>query len=378
LAIAPSGLAIVRGAEPLPGTAPLESAGDLSLEVVNRVDLWFLSQTARRQEELAKGLPRTPEDRQQKRERLKRILGLTKDPRVADPEGEFVGSLRIPFVVAESDRVRVLALRWPVLEGVEGEGLLLEPLRGAVANVIALPDADQAPELIAGVGTAAAELDFAWARRLAEGGCRVLIPALLDRRNDFSGNPRVAQTNQSHREWVYRQAYYLGRHVAGYEIHKVLAAADVLQSLGQAGATAPPLILAGYGEGGWIALLSAAVDPRFSRLLVSGAWGPLADVWQQPIDRNVWSLVRDFRAADLLDLAGGTHVLVEAGQWPEVTGPGGPHSATRGCGCRVGGVGSSQPDIPPAEGKPAWGGGVPGGNDWKRGSAGIGPRSARV
>ena len=146
LAIAPSGLAIVRGAEPLPGTAPLESAGDLSLEVVNRVDLWFLSQTARRQEELAKGLPRTPEDRQQKRERLKRILGLTKDPRVADPEGEFVGSLRIPFVVAESDRVRVLALRWPVLEGVEGEGLLLEPLRGAVANVIALPDADQAPD----------------------------------------------------------------------------------------------------------------------------------------------------------------------------------------------------------------------------------------
>jgi dienelactone hydrolase len=325
MVIAPVSAMVAWGDEPLPGTAALEVSGDLSMEVVDRVDRWFLSETARRQEVLAQTASRTPEDIQRLRDRLRRILGLTKDLRIADPEGEFVGSLHTPFVAAENGRVRVLAFRWPALEGVEGEGLLLEPLRGAVANVIALPDADQSPELIAGVGTAAAELDFAWARRLAEGGCRVVIPTLLDRRNDFSGNPRVAQTNQSHREWVSRQAYYLGRHVAGYEIHKVLAAADVLQSMGQTGGTAPPLILAGYGEGGWIALLTAAVDQRFSRLLVSGAWGPLADVWQQPIDRNVWSLVRDFRAADLLDLAAATHVVVEAGRWPEVTGPRGPH-----------------------------------------------------
>ena len=33
------------------------------------------------------------------------------------------------------------AVRWPVLEGVEGEGLLLEPRAKAIASVVYLPDA---------------------------------------------------------------------------------------------------------------------------------------------------------------------------------------------------------------------------------------------
>ena len=315
----------VQGAEPLPGTAPLGLLGDLSLEVVDRVDRWLLTETDRLQRELAKSGPRTPERRQQQRERLRRILGLNKDPRLAPRDFELVGTLQTPAEVAGNERVRVMAIRWPVLEGVEGEGLLVEPRGTVLANVIALPDADQSPEQLAGVGTAEAELPFAWARRLAERGCRVVIPTLLDRRNDFSGNPRVAQTNQSHREWVYRQAYYLGRHLAGYEIHKVLGAAGVLQALGQEAATKPPLFLAGYGEGGWLGLLTAAVDDRFDRVLVSGALGPLADLWQQPIDRNVWGLARDFRSADLLDLSMAKQFVVEASPWPEVSGPRGPH-----------------------------------------------------
>ena len=33
-------------------------------------------------------------------------------------------------------------------------------------------------------------------------------------------------TNMPHREWLYRQAYEMGRHLIGYEIQKVLALVD--------------------------------------------------------------------------------------------------------------------------------------------------------
>ena len=84
MVIAPVSAMVAWGAEPLPGTAALELSGDLSMEVVDRVDRWFLSETARRQEGLAQTAPRTPEDIQRLRDRLQRILGLTKDLRIAE------------------------------------------------------------------------------------------------------------------------------------------------------------------------------------------------------------------------------------------------------------------------------------------------------
>ena len=33
-------------------------------------------------------------------------------------------------------------------------------------------------------------------------------------------------TNQPHREFIYRMAYEMGRHIIGYEVQKVLAAVD--------------------------------------------------------------------------------------------------------------------------------------------------------
>ena len=52
----------------------------------------------------------------------------------------------------------------------------------------------------------------------------MLVPTLVNRRDTYSGIPRFAKTNQPHREWIYRQAYEMGRHVIGYEIQKVLGA----------------------------------------------------------------------------------------------------------------------------------------------------------
>ena len=65
------------------------------------------------------------------------------------------------------------------------------------------------------------------ARRLAENGCEVLVPVLINRQDTGSGNPRInRQTNLPHREWIYRQSYPLGRHIIGYEVQKVEAAVD--------------------------------------------------------------------------------------------------------------------------------------------------------
>ena len=69
-------------------------------------------------------------------------------------------------LVAETDSYRIYQVRWPVLEGVFGEGLLLEPVRRAVGFVIALPDADQQPE------------QLAFAHRLAATGFEVVVPVL--------------------------------------------------------------------------------------------------------------------------------------------------------------------------------------------------------
>src|SRR2546428_14166775 len=74
-----------------------------------------------------------------------------------------------PALVAETGAYRVYQVRWPVLEGVSGEGLLLEPKRAPLGYVVTLPDADQTPEQIVGL-VAAIGGAGQFARRLAEDG----------------------------------------------------------------------------------------------------------------------------------------------------------------------------------------------------------------
>src|SRR5262249_36827189 len=149
------------------------------------------------------------------------------------------------------------------LTGVDGEGLLLEPTQGVLANVIALPDADEAPEIFAGFEGKGHPGQVA--RVLAEHGCRVLVPTLVNRDDTYSGSPRVNRwTNQPHREFVYRMAYQMGRHVIGYEVQRVLAAVDWFAR------EKTPIGVCGYGEGGLIAMYAAACDPRIRVTGVSG------------------------------------------------------------------------------------------------------------
>ena len=118
--------------------------------------------------------------------RSAKIIGVV-DPRLPATMERF-GDDDGPALVAEDDAFRVYQVRWPVLEGVHGEGLLLEPKGEVRGHVIALPDADQTPEQVAGLGPGVAP-GSQFARRLAANGFRVVVPTLISRGIDFSGQP---------------------------------------------------------------------------------------------------------------------------------------------------------------------------------------------
>src|SRR5262249_45645013 len=160
------------------------------------------------------------------RERLRKLLGVI-DDRLPVKDLEHVATTSRPALVAEAEAYKVLAVRWPVLPGVHGEALLLAPRARPAACVVAPPDAAATPEMAAGLAPIPPGQGVPFARRLAEQGCRVLVPTLVNRQDTWSGNPKLGRmTNQPHREFVYRMSFEMGRHVIGHEVQKVLAAVD--------------------------------------------------------------------------------------------------------------------------------------------------------
>ncbi|MCL5281003.1 MAG: dienelactone hydrolase family protein [Planctomycetes bacterium] len=220
-----------------------------------------------------------------------------------------------PALVAETPLYRVYQVRWPVLDGVLGEGLLVQPRAVPSAHVVVVPDADQTPEQILGLAPGVApELQFA--RRLAEQGFELVIPTLVSRRKLETDDPAVKKSDQTYREWIYRQAYHMGRHIIGYEVQKVLAAVDWLEKR-QASAKIGVL---GYAEGGLIAFYAAALDARIDAVLVSGYFDSRESVWAEPIYRNVWSLLQRFGDAEIASLILPRSLVVEYSPAPTVTG----------------------------------------------------------
>jgi dienelactone hydrolase len=222
-----------------------------------------------------------------------------------------------PALVAETHAYRVYQVRWPALEGVTAEGLLLQPKSSPAGYVVALPDADQTPEQVAGLASGiAAECQFA--RRLAENGFEVLVPVLIDRTSRWSGHPDINMTDQPHREWIYRQAFHMGRHIIGYEVQKVLAAVDWFHHKREG---ERKIGVAGYAEGGLIAFYAAAADTRIDAVLVSGYFDTCQQVWSEPIYRNIWGLLHEFGDAELATLIAPRGLVVEYSSVPDITHP---------------------------------------------------------
>ena len=213
-------------------------------------------------------------------------------------------------LVAETPKYNVYQVRWPALNGVFGEGLLLSPRSKPMANIIAIPDADQTPEQLVGLSPGIPAVSQ-FARHLAENGYQVLVPMLINRTFLFQGKYQ----QQTHREWIYRQAFHMGRHIIGYEVQKVLAAVDWFkQSKDKDLKTG----VAGYAEGGLIAFYAAAADKRIDAAMVSGYFESRQRVWDEPIYRNVWGLLFEFGDAEIASLIAPRPLIIEHSVAPEL------------------------------------------------------------
>jgi dienelactone hydrolase len=326
-----------QDAATLPGTQPLTLQGDLSAQMVAGIDKFLLREIERCAGERPKLWHRdfSSEEAYDKsvepnRDRLRKLIGAA-DARLPVKALELVGSADNFSQRAETDLFTVQAVRWPVFEGVFGEGLWLRPKTAPVARLVVVPDADQTPEMVVGLAPGLAP-ERQFARRLAENGCEVLVPTLLDRQDTWSGNSRIHKfTNQPHREWIYRQAYEMGRHIIGYEVQKVLAAVDFLEgqrsiSTGQG----PKLGVMGYAEGGLIALYAAALDTRVAAALVSGYFDSRERIWAEPIYRNVFGLLKEFGDAEIATLIAPRSLVVEHSPGPKIDGPPPPRQGRAG------------------------------------------------
>jgi dienelactone hydrolase len=307
--------------EPLPGTQLLDwPEEDLSTRLMDGAHQFVerkLGEAARDRGRFWKYDTASPEAYvaalADNRRELRTILGAV-DPR-RPPRLECYGADAQPALIAETARYRVYQVRWAVLEGVDAEGLLVQPKAAAVAHVVAVPDADQAPEQLLGLAPGV-EAPQQFVRRLAEQGCEILIPVLVPRRLLSTADPQLKNTRQTEREWLYRQAFHMGRHIIGYEVQKVLAAVDWLR---QQSGPAARVGVAGYAEGGLLAFYAAALESRIDAVLISGYFDSRERVWAEPIYRNVWSLLRRFGDAEIASLILPRHLVIEHAPAPTVT-----------------------------------------------------------
>ena len=310
-------------AQTLHGTTPLTVEGDLAAQMVEVLD-GYVSRAVVNSVEGREGLWNRDysshnaytESVEPNRARLQKRIGCL-DPRLPIEDLAYIATTKTAARLTEDENYTVSRVRWQVFEEVEGEGLLLEPKQNVpiTAQIVALPDADWTPETIAGI-TDELPANIQFARRLAKAGCRVVVPLLINRDDTYSGNPTLgAMTNQPHREFIYRMAFELGRNIIGYEVQKVLSLVDWMSQ------SDAPIGVIGYGEGGLIALYSAAVDTRIQATAVSGYFQSRQEVWREPIYRNVWGLLHEFGDAEIASLIAPRLLVVETSRGPEVAGP---------------------------------------------------------
>ncbi len=262
------------------------------------------------------------------RERFRSIIGVVEDR--LPPHLEFFSSSRpviggIPggSLVAETEAFEVHQVRWDVIDGLVAEGLYVIPKSSVqfgpprVPGMVLIPDADNSPEDILGItGKLPAKQQIGL--RFATAGFRMLIPATINRARYLGPDGkdgRLKRSDQTHREWIYRQAFQMGRHVIGYEVQTALAAADWLKSSGSSSSVS----VAGYGEGGLVAFYAAALEPEINAAFVSGYFGPRDAVWSEPIYRNVFGLLREFGDAEIASLIWPRDLVIEHTAFPNVS-----------------------------------------------------------
>jgi hypothetical protein len=301
----------------LPGTKLLEMTPEIDVKLIEGVDRFLL-----RHIEQSQGVSESLWQRdvssleayeagiRVNRDRLAHRLGL-RDPRIASPGLELVTTTVQSSLVATASNYEIHEVRWPVVGNLQAEGILLRPMgRDPRANVVAIPDATHSPAelggLVSGVGS-----EVSYPQRLAIQGCQVLIPVIVQR---VPGSITWGERNLeiTAREFLYRSAFVLGRHLIGYEVQQTLAVVDWFK------ATFPktPVGVIGFSDGGMLALYASAIDTRIDVAMVSGYFDSRLQIWEEPIDRNVFGRLSEFGDAQLAAMMAGRGFVVEASEVP--------------------------------------------------------------
>ena len=241
--------------------------------------------------------------------------------------------------VAETKTCNIYEVEWDVMGSLKSEGLLLVPKGKIKASIVVIPDADESPESYAGLKSG-----FGLALRLAESGVQVIIPVLVNRDTQYSGSDALVPSNiwrkstdpdsasvwanETHREWIWRQGYIMGHHIIGMEVQKVMSAVDWLSQ------TQPNVKIGimGYGEGGLLALYSAALDTRINTAWISGYFSPREELWKEPVYRNIWGLLTEFGDAEIASLIALRNLIIEPCPVPKVEEPVLPKDGQRNFG----------------------------------------------
>jgi dienelactone hydrolase len=315
----------------LPATQPLETEADITSELVDSVDRFLLEQLshapALREQRWplpteGKSLEQWTAATKELRERLRTIIGL-RDPRVAKPGLVLEQEPYAENAYAEGEGWTAARARWPVLEGVDASGLWVQPRdRGQIKfRAVVIPDAGQTPEDLIGVSENA-ERCWPVAALLASAGGEVLVTTPISRHREA----RLGRAVMTDQEFLYRSAFELGRQALGYQVHETLAAVVVLDGLAAPPAAADaaedshplPIVVVGWGEGGWVALHAAAVNDAIDATCVSGHFQPREQVWQEPIHHNIQGLLENFGDAELAALVAPAKLIIDSTPGPQV------------------------------------------------------------
>lgn len=236
----------LRAQPPVPSPDP-------AMEMVEGIKRWLLKETGRKQP--------VPVGR----DRLRFLIGAV-DP-LASPSLEAAHP-----ALAEHADFAVFAARWRVFEDYDASGLHFKPGRARTCLAVVAPESNKS------------------ALALAGRGCEVIAVSIIDRDKTYAASEMLNRhTGLTHRELVYRMAFPLGRHPAGYDVQAVLAAARWLKS------RAPDLPLWGAGEGdGALAILySAALEDSFQRVWLDAAPRDPRKLHQEELDHNLFGWVPD-------------------------------------------------------------------------------------
>src|ERR1700733_2864657 len=148
----------------LAGTTPLTTEGDLAMQMVDGIHRYLLNETERQVMERGQLWNRdyTSVEHYERsiapnRQRFRQIIGAV-DTRVEAQAPQLLVGPDAPEWVAQGSGYKVYAIRWPVFAGVtadsnglEAEGLLLQPEGLPAARIVAIPDADWTPESLVGL-----------------------------------------------------------------------------------------------------------------------------------------------------------------------------------------------------------------------------------